>query len=202
MKTSWKKSMTFWSLCCAALLVIGACSEQTTAQDNTTAAAMVQDDVPPRANDKPRASPNAGVSQTIGTNVVSVTYGSPAVKGREVFGGLEAYGKVWRAGANEATVMSFSGDVSINGEALPAGVYGFFAVPGASEWTLVFNSVANQWGAYDYDAGNDVLRVTVAAEEAPHAEWLRYGFENLTANSAQAYLHWSTTKVPFIISVE
>lgn len=188
-------------LCGALLFLLCACSEQTTAQDNASAA-VVQDDVPARANDKPRASPNAAVSQTIGTTVVSITYGSPAVKGREVFGGLEAYGKVWRAGANEATVISFTGDVTVNGEALPAGTYALFAIPGESEWTLIFNGTPNQWGAYDYDAGKDVLRVMVDAQEAPHAEWLRYGFDDLKATSAQAYLHWSTVKVPFTISAK
>ena len=156
--------------------------------------------IPPRA-DEARPSPNARVNQTIGTTEVTITYGRPGVKGRDVFGGLEPYGQVWRAGANEATVFHATGDVTINGEPLPAGVYGFFAIPGEDEWTLIFNREAEQWGAFDYDEEQDALRVKVTPEEGPHQEWLEYYFENLSDTSATAVLHWAETRVPFTVAV-
>lgn len=157
--------------------------------------------LPPRANEA-RPSPNARVSQDIGTATVTVTYGRPAVKGREVFGGLEEYGAVWRAGANEATVFAVTDDVTIEGQPLPAGVYGFFAIPNEDEWTLIFNNQAAQWGAFDYDESQDALRVTVQPEEGPQQEWLQYSFEDLTGTSARAVLHWDTVRVPFTIAVQ
>lgn len=158
--------------------------------------------IPPRANDEARPSPNAMVSQTIGTAVVTVSYGRPGVKGREVFGGLEPYGEVWRAGANEATVMSFSQNVKVNGQSLAAGTYALFAIPAEGDWTLIFNSEPNQWGAYRYSADNDVLRVPATPEAGPQMEWLSYSFENLSDTSATAVLHWAGTRVPFTIEVE
>lgn len=154
-----------------------------------------------RGNDSPRVSPNATVSQTIGTNVVTVTYGRPSVNDREVFGDLEPYGEVWRAGANEATTITFSDDVSIEGQHLSAGTYGLFTVPGEDEWTIIFNSVPNQWGAYDYNNEDDVLRVDVTPEEGQHMEQFMIYFESVNEDSGTAVLHWSTVKVPFEIEV-
>jgi hypothetical protein len=74
---------------------------------------------------------------------------------------LEKYGKVWRAGANEATVFTTSKDITVEGKKLPAGTYGFFAIPTETNWTVIFNKVAKQWGAYKYDQAQDALRVTV-----------------------------------------
>lgn len=155
-----------------------------------------------RAGDEAKASPNAMVTQTIGTTVVTISFGRPGVKGRTVFGQLEPFGQVWRAGANEATVISFSGDVKVNGRPLSAGAYSFFAIPREDEWTLIFNTVPNQWGAYRYDESKDALRIDVAPEEAAHMEWLAYYFGDLSATSGTAYLHWAATRVPFTISVE
>lgn len=156
--------------------------------------------VPPRAEGEARPSPNAAVSQTIGTTQVYISYGRPGVKGRRVFGDLEAYGQVWRAGANEATVISFSDGVTVEGQPLDAGAYALFAIPGEDEWTLIFNRQAEQWGAFDHDEAQDALRVTVTPEEAAAQEWLSYSFDDLTDTSATAALHWSTTRVPFTIS--
>jgi hypothetical protein len=73
------------------------------------------------------------------------------------------YGKVWRTGANEATIFETTGDLVINGQKLPAGKYGLFTVPGEKEWTIIFNSVWDQWGAFKYDASRDVLRIKANA---------------------------------------
>lgn len=152
-----------------------------------------------RANKKPRVSPNAAVSQTIGTTTVTITYGRPSVKGRQVFGGLEPYGEVWRTGANEATTITFSNDVLIEGEPLEAGTYGLFTVPGKEEWVVIFNNVPNQWGAFDYNSGEDALRVRVEPEQAPKMEQLMFYFEDITQESGTAVVHWADVKVPFTI---
>ena len=106
-----------------------------------------------------RPSPPAAVHAKIGDNTVSINYSSPAVKGRTIWGDLVPYGKVWRTGANEATVFETSGDLVVNGQKLPAGKYGLFTLPGEKEWTVIFNSVWDQWGAFKYDASKDVLRI-------------------------------------------
>lgn len=156
-----------------------------------------------RGNDLPRVSPNAAVSQTIGVTDVRITYGRPGVKGREIFGGLVPYDEVWRTGANEATTISFSNDVQIEGQPLAAGTYGLFTIPGRSEWTLVFNETADQWGAYEYDDRQDALRVTVAPTEAPHQhEWMSFHIGTLTDTSAVAALVWDRTRVPFTIQTD
>jgi hypothetical protein len=106
-----------------------------------------------------RPSPPAEAHAQIGDKAISVNYSSPAVKGRTIWGDLVPYGKVWRTGANEATVFETSGDLVINGQKLPAGKYGLFTIPGEKEWTIIFNSVWEQWGAFKYDASKDVLRI-------------------------------------------
>lgn len=158
-----------------------------------------EQELPFRAHEA-RPSPNAAVSQTIGATLVTITYGRPGVKGRQVFGDLEAYGEVWRAGANEATVFAVSDDVTIDGQPLAAGTYGFFAIPNEGQWALIFNTQADQWGAYDYDASHDALRITVQPEAGPHQEWLQYSFDDLTETSAKALLQWHTVTVPFTIA--
>ncbi len=107
-------------------------------------------------------SPRKEAKGTIDETTITVDYGSPSVKGRTIWGGLEQYGKVWRAGANENTTVSFDKDVTIGGKELKAGKYGFFIIPNKdSEWVAIFSSVNNAWGT-NYSATNDVVRVKVA----------------------------------------
>ncbi|MFB6249486.1 MAG: DUF2911 domain-containing protein [Salinibacter sp.] len=154
-----------------------------------------------RGNTVPRVSPNATVSQTIGVTTVKITYGRPSVQGRDIFGGLVPFGTVWRTGANEATTVSVSTPVRVQGERLPAGTYGFFTIPGPDAWTLIFNAKANQWGAYNYDSSQDVLRVQAPPRSADSKELMTFSFENVTDTSAAAVLHWAETRVPFSITV-
>ncbi|MCX7743067.1 MAG: DUF2911 domain-containing protein [Flavobacteriales bacterium] len=106
---------------------------------------------------------------------ITINYGSPAVKGRQIWGALVPYNEVWRTGANEATNIEFSKDVLIEGQELKAGKYGLFTIPGENEWTIIFNSVWDQWGAYDYDASKDVLRIKVVPKtHEPLAERLDF----------------------------
>ncbi len=90
---------------------------------------------------------------------VSVTYGSPSVRGRTIWGGLEPYGEVWRTGANEATVFELSENMKIQGQDLAAGQYALFTIPDKDKWTIIFNEAYDQWGAFEYDEAKDVLRV-------------------------------------------
>jgi hypothetical protein len=149
----------------------------------------------------PRVSPNATVSQTVGVTTVEITYGRPSVQGRDIFGGLVPFGEVWRTGANEATTLSVSTPVRIQGERLAAGTYGLFSIPGPDAWTLIFNAEANQWGAYNYDSGRDVLRVEATPQPADAREMMTFSFEGVTDTSATAVLHWAETRVPFSITV-
>lgn len=111
-------------------------------------------------------SPRDSVSGKIGKANVSINYGSPSVRGRKIWGDLVPYGKVWRAGANEATTFSTDQPLTIEGKKLAAGKYGFFVIPGENEWIIIFNKTPNQWGAYEYKEKDDALRVTVKPKKS------------------------------------
>jgi hypothetical protein len=155
-----------------------------------------------RGNEEARASPNAAVSQTIGTTEVRLTYGRPQVKGRTIFGddGLVPYGEVWRTGANEATTISFSSDVTVQGESLAAGTYSLYTIPGPESWTIIFNDTAEQWGT-NYDNSEDVLRVDATPASAPSREMMTFLFTDVTNTSGTCVLHWADVRVPFEIEV-
>ena len=147
-----------------------------------------------------RVSQFAKVTQTIGVTDITVTYHRPGVKGREIWGKLVPYNQVWRAGANNATTVEFSQDVTIAGRTLKAGAYEFFLLPTENEWTVIFNSASNQWGAYSYDSTKNVLTFTVKPEAIPHEEWLSYNFSDLTISSATMSLRWEKLAIPFTIT--
>ena len=152
-----------------------------------------------RANDEPRQSPNAAVSQTIGTTEVDVVYGRPSVRDRDIFGDLVPYGEVWRTGANEPTVISFSDDVTVEGEAVSAGTYALFTIPGEDAWTVILNSDTEQWGAMAYDEGKDVLRAEVTPMEGDDMEMMTITFEDVTDTQGTLVLHWDDVRVPVTI---
>ena len=182
------KSLTnYLSISFAALLAVAFFSTGAIAQE--------------RGMEQVRTSPNASVSQTIGTTQVSLTYGRPAVNDRNIFDfdGLLPFGDVWRTGANESTAITFSDDVMIEGEKVEAGTYSLYSIPGADEWTIIINSKLS-WGT-QYDKSKDVLRINVEPEEAKKVEQFMIYFEDVTDTSAECVLHWDTTKVPFKIEV-
>jgi len=151
---------------------------------------------------KVRVSPKAGVFQTIGLTDINISYSRPGVKNRKIWGELVPYNKVWRAGADEATKFTFSTDIMIEGKKLPAGSYSFFAIPGQNEWTLIFNKVADQWGAFTYNEAEDALRIKVKPVSNPNHEWLLYSFTEMDAKHptvAQINLIWENLKVSFNI---
>jgi hypothetical protein len=154
-----------------------------------------------RSNVLPRVSPNAAVSQTIGVTEARITYGRPSVNDRTIYGELVPYGEVWRTGANEATTISFSTPVQIEGQSLDAGTYGLFTIPGQDEWTVIFNETADQWGAYNYDSGQDALRVTVEPRQIDATEMMTFTFQSVTDSSATVHLHWAEVGVPFDVAV-
>ncbi len=174
----------------------------------------------------PRASQKASVLQTIGVTDVSITYSRPAVKGRTIWGDPPAdtptgeatlddgrgrpagtpivfYGKLWRTGANEATLFTVTDDVLINGQPLAAGKYSLHTIPGKDEWTVIFNKDDGQWGSFAYDAAKDALRVKTKAQWVTESEeLLAYDFAPVTENSATVNIRWEKVSVPFKIEIK
>lgn len=145
-----------------------------------------------------RPSPPATATGKVNGATITINYGSPSVKGRQVWdpnGTLAPYGKVWRAGANEATTFETDKDIKVEGKTLPAGKYGFFTIPGQNEWTVIFNKVANQWGAFKYDQAQDALRVTAKpAKSGSMNEKLVYD-----VNNKGVVLKWENVELPITI---
>ncbi|HEV8266774.1 MAG TPA: DUF2911 domain-containing protein [Thermoanaerobaculia bacterium] len=150
----------------------------------------------------PRPSPNGSVMQTIGVTDVTVTYSRPSVKGRVIWGELVPFDAVWRTGANEATRITFSDDVMVAGKKLAAGTYSLHTLPGKAEWTVIFNSVADQWGSYSYDEKKDVLRVSLKPEAAPMTELMTFSFPQVTASTATLALDWEKVRLSIPIEVD
>src|SRR5713226_2557736 len=150
----------------------------------------------------PRVSQRGTVSQRIGLTDVSITYHRPEVGGREIWGKIVPYGKVWRAGANENTTITFSDDVTVEGKPLAAGTYGLHAIPDKDQWTIIFSKNSTSWGSFSYDEKEDALRVSVKPQAADFREALTYTFEEVKPDSAAATLRWEKLAVPFHISVE
>lgn len=119
-----------------------------------------------------RPSPPATATGKVGGANISINYSSPSVKGRKIWGELVPYGKMWRAGANEATIFETDKDITVEGKKLPAGKYSLFALPGEKEWQFAFNSQTGQWGIKmggeaNRDPAKDVLTVTVKPKASP-----------------------------------
>jgi len=147
----------------------------------------------------PRASQKQVVTQTVGFTDVTITYSRPGVKGRQIWGGLVPYDKVWRTGANEATTIAFSDDVTINGQPLPKGTYSLHTIPGKDEWTIVFNTTANQWGSFNYDPAKDALRVKAKPHGDEFHEWLTFEIPDVSPDSATIAIKWANLAVPFTV---
>jgi len=142
-----------------------------------------------------RKSPPATAKAKIGDAQITINYSSPAVKGREIFGDLVPYDKIWRAGANEATTFETSADVKVNGKTLAAGKYSFFVIPNAKgKWTVIFNKDHKQWGEYKYDQSKDELRIDAVVKNIALVESLTYEIKN-----KKVYLNWSNKSVQFNI---
>ncbi|MBD1396404.1 DUF2911 domain-containing protein [Pontibacter sp. JH31] len=142
-------------------------------------------------NKSNRPSPPAVATGKIGETTVTIDYSSPAVKNRKVWGELVPYGKVWRAGANEATIIEFSKDVTIEGHHLAKGKYSIYTIPGEDHWTVIFNKAVGQWGT-EYDERRDALRVQVKPRKSATKQ------ERLTYSVARngILLRWEHLEIP------
>jgi len=150
----------------------------------------------------PRTSQQASVTQRIGLTDITISYHRPSVGGREIWDKTVPYGKVWRAGANENTTITFADDVTVEGKPLSAGTYGLHAIPDKEQWTIIFSKNSSSWGSFSYDQKEDALRVSVKPHATEAFEQLTYTFENVKADSAAATLHWEKLAVPFQIGVD
>ncbi|MCG8461357.1 MAG: DUF2911 domain-containing protein [Holophagales bacterium] len=150
----------------------------------------------------PRVSPQAQVAQTVGMTRIEIEYHRPAVNGRQILGALVPYGQVWRAGANENTTISFSHDLTVEGQELAAGTYGLHLLPSESGWTVIFSHDHQAWGSFAYDQSRDALRVEVEGRKAESQERLVYRFEGADNRGATVVLHWDTFEVPFRVEVD
>jgi hypothetical protein len=150
----------------------------------------------------PRLSQRGTVSQRLGLTDITITYHRPAVGGREIWGKVVPYGKVWRAGANENTTITFTDDVSVEGKPLPAGTYGLHTFPDKDQWTIAFSKNSTSWGSFTYDEKEDALRVNVKPHAAEPTELVTYTFEDVKPDSAAATLRWEKLAIPFQVSVD
>lgn len=150
----------------------------------------------------PAASPAAEVHQRVGLTDVAITYSSPGVKGRKIFGGLVPYGEVWRTGANKATKISFSRDVKFGGKAVPKGDYSVFTIPTAKQWTVILNRETELWGSSNYDKKKDAARVTVKPARSSARERLTFLFSDTTDDATRLDLEWADQRVSIPIQVD
>lgn len=152
----------------------------------------------------PAASPAATLKQRVGFTDIEINYSRPSMRGRKIFGGLQPYGEVWRTGANNATKVTFSTAVKFGGADVPAGTYALFTIPGETEWTVILNKVPGQWGAYSYDAKNDVVRVQAAPVKLPWpVETFTISFSDLASeSSASLALYWENVRVAVPVEVD
>ncbi|OOG72363.1 DUF2911 domain-containing protein [Algoriphagus sp. A40] len=151
----------------------------------------------------PQASPSSKISQQVGLSVVTVDYSRPSTKGRKIFGELVPYDVIWRTGANSPTVITFSTEVSIAGQKVPAGSYALYAIPGKTEWTILLSKNTKLWGAIGYNPADDQMRMKVKpSKTSSKYETFEITFNNLTDNSATVALKWENTKAEFKIETE
>ena len=130
-----------------------------------------------QAQKLPQPSPPGEVSQIVGLTDVEVKYSRPSAKGRKVFGDLVPYGKVWRTGANQCTTVEFDGRVMVEGQALPAGKYSLFTIPGEDVWMVIFNKNTELWGEGDRKPEEDVLTLKVKPMNGDLTETFTISFD-------------------------
>ncbi|HEY6065979.1 MAG TPA: DUF2911 domain-containing protein [Thermoanaerobaculia bacterium] len=154
------------------------------------------------ALDLPLASQRATVSQRLGLTTIEIDYHRPLTRGRKVWGELVPWGQVWRAGANENTVISFSDPVTVEGQPLAKGAYGLHMIPTESSWTVILSKNSTSWGSFTYDEKEDALRVTVKPAASEMHEALTYDFDGLAPDSTVVTMRWEKVAVPFRVAVD
>lgn len=133
---------------------------------------------------------------SIGNTEVTINYGSPGVRGRVIWNGLVSYDQVWVSGSHWATAINFSNDVVIAGTEVPAGMYGFFTIPGKDTWTLILNKNFDMHLADDYEETLDVVRVIVMPEviENP-VQRLTYEVSSDSESTGAVSMSWDQIRV-------
>lgn len=143
-----------------------------------------------------RKSPIVISSIMHGDTYIKVVYGQPYKRGRDIFGGLEPFGEVWRTGANEATEITLTENVLIDGNPVEAGTYALFSIPEPDEWTIILNRQLGQWGAFDYNSEYDYLRFTTPAKSTESVvEAMTITFEDVENNKTNLTIAWDDTRV-------
>jgi Protein of unknown function (DUF2911) len=150
----------------------------------------------------PPPSPSAKVMQQVGLTDISIDYSSPGVKGRKIWGALVPWDKPWRSGANAATKVTFSKDVTFGGKPVPAGTYALVSIPTQKGWTIALSKELGLWQGKDYDAANDVVRVPATTSTIPNRERLSYLFSNTTDTGTSLDLEWEKLRVSVPIAVD
>ena len=149
----------------------------------------------------PALSPAATVSQVVGTTKISVDYSRPSTRGREIFGKLIPFDKVYRTGANSATRIETTADITVQGQKLKAGKYAIMSIPSANSWTVIFNKDLNV-SEQTYSQSNDVLRVTATPRAVPAVESFTIDFSDVKDDAANLNISWEKTKVALAIGVD
>src|SRR2546423_545426 len=146
-------------------------------------------------------SQHGSVTQRVGTTDIAISYNRPVAVGRELFGTLVHWGRIWHPGADSATTISFSKAVSIDGHALGAGKYSLWTIPDEAPkpWTVIFNRGVGGWHTQYPGESQDALRLTITPETGAYMETLAYYFPMVDADSALLRLHWGTVVVPMKI---
>ena len=150
----------------------------------------------------PETSQKAMVMQRIGLTDITITYHSPLVKERKIWGEVVPYNEIWRAGANENTTISFTSAVMIEGKPLSAGTYGLHMIPGETKWTIIFSKNSTSWGSFFYDKTEDALRVDVSPAQTEFQDWLSFQFRETTGKSTVVSLRWEKLNVSFKVEVD
>ena len=129
---------------------------------------------------------------------ITIDYSSPGVKDRKVLGNLIPNGKIWRLGANEATTFEVDQDVLVEGQKLPTGKYALFSIQDGGDWTFIFNKEPNQWGAYDYDASKDALRINVTPGTSDNfTERMTFMVKETKKGAAEVVFNWEKIELKF-----
>ena len=151
--------------------------------------------------DDVKASQSGSVWQEVANTSITVTYDRPVARGRELFGGIVAFGEIWNPGANDATAIEVGRDVTINGNALPAGKYSLWAIPDPNRWTIIFNRQADVYHTPYPGEEHDALRFMASPRRGAHMETLAFYFAEVEKKEAELRLHWGETYIPFNIAV-
>ena len=152
-----------------------------------------------RARVFPHDSPKATLTQMIGLGKIEVSYSRPRVRGRKIWDGLVPFGKVWRTGANYPTFVTFEREVKVEGQKLAPGKYALYTIPGPREWTVIFSTNTELWGAFGYQPDDDALRVRVKPVSASFRESFTIEVSNVRLESAVLNLRWDKLNVPIRI---